>query len=400
MSLYAQDCDELEPSEMSDSMSESEDSVQVLLAKAVLAKVRRKKLKKRKSSCITNQVEIATEATQTGGTFRTEVSTPLLNEDKAVNINSRNGDWTSQILANVGTDDVTDNLRDDETGARGGTELEETMHEKSCEGPRGTANRSNGQPESQMCSIQAEPHQRAGDSNGDELKKPQNIDYGIRVEVVQDIPQPAHRENEAMGMSTHTATAGVVNGEDSVSKRAGEFSNEPSPVFLAALVKEEPDLWNALGREMTAAGNHNETCANCGLATIPDQDQICTLPNLTCEIPETRTPSSDAPSPARESVRAAEDQKQEGLEAAKTFSANGPDNLATRTPSSNGPSPPKGNGRVTEDQKQKALEAAKTFSANTKNPSAVVVMRISFVEKTCACVSFSISSPQSLTFSL
>lgn len=387
VSLYSQDCDELEPSGTSDSMSESEDSVQVLLAKAVLAKMRRKKLKKRKSSFTTNQVEMVTEAVRSGGTLRTEVTAPSLNEDKAGNVKSGNGDGTNKILASLGTDGVTDSLEDDENGARGGTELEKAMHDKSCEGSRGRVDGSNGQVESQMCTIQAEPCQGAGDSNGDELEEHKNTDNGVGMEVVQDSPQPDHRENDAMAMDTRMETANIVDGEDFVLMRAGDLSNLPSPVFQATLVKEEPDLRNALGPEMTAAGNHNETCASCGLATIPDQDQISTPPtNLTCEIPRTRAPSSNAPSPLRESVRATEDQKQTA-QTAKTFSANGPDNLTIRTPSSNGPSRPKGNGRVTEDQKQKALEVAKTFSANTKNPSAVVVMRISFVEKNCACVS-------------
>ena len=393
MSLYAQECDELEISEMSDSMSESEDSVQVLLAKAVLAKMRRKKLKNRKSGCIANQAEIVTEATKSGGIVRTAVSTLSLNKDKAVNIKFRNGDWRSKILANLGTDDSTDRaLRDAQTGARGETELEEAMHEKSCEEPGGRVDESNGQTESQMCSIQAEPHHEcvngAGDSHGDELKEPQDIGNGVRVEVVQDISQPDHRQNEIMAMGAQVATAEVVNREDSVLHRAGECCNQPSPV-LAVLVKEEPDLRDALGPEMTAAGAYNETCVNCGHSTTPYQDQITSPPtNLALEFPETRTPSSDAPS-SRRNLRSAGEQKQEALEAAKVFTASISRNLAIRTPSSNCPRRPKGYGRVTEDQKQKAIESARTFSANTTNPSAVVVMRISFVEKTYACVSFS-----------
>lgn len=140
-------------------------------------------------------------------------------------------------------------------------------------------------------------------------------------------------------------------------------NQQPTAMFQPSLVKEEPMF------EMEAHTNipeHNVLhddgkCANCGL------------------------PATPPPLPGVGILKAGMIKSEDCEQLAEESPVKSP---KPRTPrESPHPRRPSKSVPVTEDQKQKALEAAHAFSAETQNPSAVVAMRISFVEKTCSCVS-------------
>lgn len=140
-------------------------------------------------------------------------------------------------------------------------------------------------------------------------------------------------------------------------------NQQPTDMFQPSLVKEEPMV------EMEAHidspehhGLHDDgKCANCGL------------------------PATPPPPPSVGVLKAVMIKSEGGEQLAEESPLKSPN---PRTPQeSPHPRRPSRSVPVTEDQKQKALEAAHAFSAETQNPSAVVAMRISFVEKTCSCVS-------------
>lgn len=149
--------------------------------------------------------------------------------------------------------------------------------------------------------------------------------------VGQMTPPSDQRQNEA----TETAR-----GEDPVMNGAGttQGGSEPQPdhVFEPGVVKQEPDLRVAEPRR---------TCKNCEQCGLPRTAKTAMQPRALKSEPVT------SESPGTPEIR----------------------------------SPSSWTGRVTEDQKQRALIAAKDLSATTTNRHAIVVMRVSFDEKTYDC---------------
>lgn len=345
---------------MNESSDESEDSVQMLLAKAVLAKAKQRKLNKRKMSCHnTRQAKMALEAISPECVFKNEMSQSFEDKIRAMKSKCRNAEIVSNSLARLSSDNVTSSLRDDFATSHDGIEADLAIREEPLEDGRVLMNGSS-------------RHQVGVSKAGVDLRRDEPHNHHDRVnglpdEVMKEIPLPGHKQNDVMTQMTTprvaTAQDPILNG---VQGEEAERSDQFSPVFEPALVKSEPGVSfvEDLGPAMVAAGAHvheNKICANCGLPTDAENLKSEFVTPEVSEIPKDNNLILDA------------------------VTSEEPESTHAKGPNSSAPIPFSGDDSTTEYQKRWAHEAAKSFSANMKNPSAIIVMRSSFVKNTYAC---------------
>lgn len=345
---------------MNMSSEESEDSVQVLLAKAILAKAKQRRLKKRKMAFAgTSPVETRTEATYSERIFRNEVSKIFEDKIRAMNLKSRNVGMASSGSAGLSSGDLIDSLKNDFAASH-----YDTGAVKSREDPKVSMN-GNNDHDVEVSQVDV-CHRRYEPQNQNEITD--------QLGVVKEISLPDHRQTE---VRTQTKTARVEIEDDPMRRRVeirqvGVLRSEPGgrdqpiSVFQPALVKQEPSLslGNNLGSAMAAARAHshdNEKSANCGFATVAANHRFGAVTLVGPRTREYRNLKRD--------YMTSEDQEP-------------PDAIS---PNSNAPSSLAGDNKLRESQKQ-AYEVAKAFSVNTKNPSALLLMRTRASKNTYTCV--------------
>ena len=184
-----------------------------------------------------------------------------------------------------------------------------------------------------------------------------NEDMGMEDQGRNIDSPPEDPEAAALGMQHQS------NGIIAQEQVEHDNNEQPTVMFQPSLVKEEPMF--EMEAHIDIPEHHvlhdDGKCANCGL------------------------PATPPPPPGIGVLKAAMIKPEGGEQLAEESPLKSPNPITPKV-SPHLQRPSKGIP-VTEDQKQKALEAAHAFSAETQNPSAVVAMRISFVERTCSCVS-------------